>query len=131
MVHLGNNIARLRGFRRMTQKEVADKARMSQQEYSRLESKQTIDDDLLEIIASVLDFPVDLVKQLDSASVVNNNQQGGNAGNIFYQNENADHVVELYEKLLAEKDEVIKMQQGVIKDKDAVIEMYKNQQKAS
>lgn len=100
MVHLGNNVARLRGFRRVTQKELADRLTMSQQEYSRIENRQVIDDDLLERIAKALDFPVDLVKQLDSASVVNNNQQGGNAGNIFYQNETSEEVAALYENTL-------------------------------
>lgn len=131
MVHLGNNVARLRGFRRLTQKQVADKANMTQQEYSRLESRQVIDDDLLERIAAAIEFPVDLIKQLDSASVVNNNQQGGNAGNIFYQNENADHVKELYDMLLQQKEEIIKMKDEVIRQKDEIIEMYKKQQKAS
>ena len=131
MVHLGNNIARLRGFRRMTQKQLADKVHITQQEYSRLESKPAIDDDLLEKIAEAMDFPVELIKHLDSASVVNNNQQGGNAGNIFYQNENAEHVVELYEKLIKEKEEVIRMKEEIIKQKEEVIEMYKKQQMAS
>jgi transcriptional regulator with XRE-family HTH domain len=124
MVHLGNNVARLRGFRRVTQKQLADKLDMKQQEYSRLENKPVIDDDLLELISKALDFPVDLIKQLDTASVVNNNQQGGNAGNIFYQSESSDHVIELYEKIIKDKDEIIRM-------KDEVIDLFKKQQKAS
>lgn len=130
MVHLGNNVARMRGFKRITQKQLADKLGMTQQEYSRLESKQQIDDDLLERIARALDYPVELIKQLDAASVVNNNQQGGNAGNIFYQYSH-EQIAEVYEKLLLEKDNVIKMKDEIIRQKDEVIEMYRKQQNAS
>jgi transcriptional regulator with XRE-family HTH domain len=62
MVHLGNNIAKLRGFRRMPQKDIAQRLGLTQQEYSRIESKDLVDDDLLERIAVELDFPSILLK---------------------------------------------------------------------
>jgi transcriptional regulator with XRE-family HTH domain len=123
MVHLGNNIARLRNFRRIPQKDMAARLSMSQQTYSNVENKQEIDEDLLQKIAEVLDFPVDAIRELDSHSILSINQQGGNAGNIFYQT-SSDKLQELYEKLLKEKEEIIKT-------KDEIIEMYKKQQKAS
>ena len=114
MVHLGNNIAKLRGFRRLPQKDIAHTLNMSQQEYSKIEGKAQIDDDLLERIAAVIDFPAELIRELDS-NVTNQsfNQQGGNSGNIttevFNQYNPTDKIVELYEKLLKEKDDIIEM----------------------
>lgn len=123
MNHVGNNIARLRNFRRMPQKEMAAKLSMSQQAYSSIENKQEIDDDLLERIAQILEFPVDAIRDLDAHSVLSINQQGGNAGSVFYQYNPNEKIQELYERLLKEKDDIIK-------SKDEVIEMYRKQQKA-
>jgi transcriptional regulator with XRE-family HTH domain len=124
MVHLGNNVARLRNFRRIPQKEMASKLQMSQQTYSNVENKQDIDEDLLQKIAEVLEFPIEAIRELDTHSVLSINQQGGNAGNIFYQTSATDKLQDLYEKLLKEKDEIIKI-------KDEMIEMFKKQQTAS
>ena len=121
MVHIGNNIAKLRGFRRLPQKDVATKLNLSQQEYSKIESKAQIDDDLLDRIAEIIDFPSEIIKGLDSGITIQScNQQGGNSENIStgtYNQYNSEKIVELYEKLLKEKDEII--------------EMYKKQQNAS
>lgn len=120
MVHLGNNVARLRSFRRIPQKDMASQLAMTQQEYSRIEKKEEIDDDLLSKIADVLDFPVEAIKHIESSTTIQTvYQQNGNSGNGFYVNAN-DKIVEMYERLLKEKDTVIEMQRDVI-------EMYKNQ----
>jgi transcriptional regulator with XRE-family HTH domain len=119
MAHLGNSIAKLRGFRRIPQKEIASRLKLSQQEYSKIESKSEIDDDMLNLIAKELDFPIELIKSLDTnGNVENVYQQEGNKGHVFnYDFNSADKIVELYERLLKEKDEVI--------------EMYKRRQAAS
>lgn len=107
MSHLGQNIARLRGFRKIPQKEMASKLKMAQQTYSNLENKAEIDEELLDRIALVLDFPVQAIKELDSHSVLSVNQQGGNTGSVFYQYNPNEKIIELYERMLKEKDEVI------------------------
>jgi len=123
MVHLGNNIARLRGFRRLGQKDIYSRIGMSQQEYSKLEKKEIIDDDLLEKISTAIDFPVELIKSLnDNNTVQNVYQNEGNNGNGFYITNPIDKLMELYERLLKEKDETIRQ-------KDEVIGIYKKQQK--
>lgn len=111
MIHIGNNLAKLRGFRRMTQKEIAAKTKISQQEYSKLEGKPEIDDAMLEIIANAIDFPVELIKSMDSNGHVENvYQQDGNKGNVFnYDMSSNEKITELYERLLKEKDEIIEM----------------------
>ncbi|MBS1530567.1 MAG: helix-turn-helix transcriptional regulator [Bacteroidetes bacterium] len=124
MVHLGNNIAKLRNFRRIPQKEVASRLNISQSEYSRLESKAEISDDLLEHIADVINYPVDLIKELDNSSIQSVHNSGSISDSIFYQNNPNEKIQDLYERLLKEKDDIIK-------SKDEVIEMYRKQQKAS
>lgn len=124
MVHLGNNIARLRSFRRIPQKDMAGKLGLSQQEYSRIEKKEEVDDGILSQIAEILNFPVEAFKHIESSTTIQTvYQQNGNNGNGFHQNA-TDKLEELYERLLSEKDIIIEMQKDII-------EMYKNQQKAS
>lgn len=118
MVHLGNNVARLRGFRQLPQKEVASRLNISQQDYSKIETKAEIDEDLLFRIATAIDFPVDLIKELENASIQTIHNSGEITSSIFYQNNPVEKLIEVYEQLLKEKDEVIK-------SKDAVIELLK------
>lgn len=116
MSHLGNNVARLRGYRQMPQKEIAAKLNITQQDYSKLEKKEMIDDDWLERIAEALGFPVELIKQLDNTtSAFSYNQQGGNTGVTFNQYTNElDKIVELYERVIKEKDETIELLKSMI-----------------
>lgn len=124
MAHLGKNVSSLRNFRRIPQKEMASKLNMSQQEYSRLENKEAIDDEMLGIIADILDFPIEAIKHMESSTNIQTvYQQSGNNGNGFYVNTN-EKIIEMYERLLSEKDQVIQIQKDTI-------DMYKKQQQAS
>lgn len=124
MVHVGNNIARLRSFRRIPQKDMANRLGIKQQDYSRLESKEIIDDEVLLKIAKELNFPVEAIKEMEASTTIQTvYQQTGNNGNGFNVI-TSEKVEEMYERLLAEKDEVIKMQKEMI-------EMYKQHLKAS
>lgn len=101
MAHLGNNVAKLRNFRRRTQKEMAGLMKITQPEYSRIENREHINDELLETIAELLDFPIDLIKGLDSFGPQTVYQQDGNNGNGFcYVTNPLEKIVELYERLL-------------------------------
>lgn len=131
MTHLGYNIARLRGFKRLTQKEIASKLKMRQQDYSKIENSEFVDDMLLDSIAQALEMPVELIKHLDSNSAISYNQKGGNTGSIFYQTNNDERIIEVYERLLKEKDALIQQKDAVIQQKDEVIALYKKQQKPS
>jgi len=116
MAHLGQNIARLRGFRKLPQKEMASKLGMAQQTYSAVESKAEIEEDLLDRIAIALDFPVQAIKELDSQSVLSVNQKGGNTGSVFYQYNPNEKMIELYERMLKEKDDIIEAYKQRFKD---------------
>jgi transcriptional regulator with XRE-family HTH domain len=124
MVHLGENIARLRGLRRLTQKEMAGKLSLGQSDYSRIEQKAEIDDDLLELIANALEVSPEAIKNFDEKAIINNISCNfnDNAVNTVYQFNPVDKIIELYERVINEKNEIIK-------SKDEVIEMQKQQLK--
>jgi transcriptional regulator with XRE-family HTH domain len=124
MAHLGNNIAKLRGLRQIPQKDLAAKLNLTQPEYSRLEAKAEIDESMLELIAKALDFPVELIKELENNPIQSIHNSGNINDSVFYQNNPVEKIIELYERMLKEKD-------AFLLQKDEVIEMYKKQQKAS
>lgn len=139
MSHIGENIAKLRGFRRLTQKEMAAKLELDQSEYSRIEKKAKIDEQLLQLIAGVLEVTPEAIKNLNEEATINvisssftlaDNASSFNTYPIFNFNP-IDKLVALvdenrmlYERLLKEKEETIKL-------KDEVIELYKQHPKAS
>lgn len=116
MDHLGQNIARLRGMRRMTQKEMASKLKLTQPEYSRIEQKAQIDDDLLSRIAEALEVSPEMIREFKEAAIFTNNvyEQNNTISQVYFQSNPIEKIVELYEKLL--------------KEKDVIIDMYKSQQ---
>jgi len=110
---------------------MASRLNISQQEYSRLEQKPEIDDDLLEKIASVLDFPVEAIKHIEASTTMQTvYQNNGNTGNGFNVNA-TDKMEEMYERLLKEKEAYIDNQKEIIRMQKDVIELFKKQQKAS
>lgn len=119
MVHLGQNIARIRGMRRMTQKEIASRLNIGQSEYSRIEQKAQIDDDLLEKISVALEVSSEIIKEFKEDSIFTNNvyEQNNTISQVYFQTNPLDKIVELYERLL--------------KEKDMEIEIYKKQLKVS
>ena len=121
-IHIGNNIARLRGLCQIGQKEMAAKLNILQQDYSKLEHKPMLDDELIEKIAEILNVPVRLIKTLEDQLIQNVYQNDGNTGTGFdYRKMDA----ELYERLLKEKDEQIRLKDEMLAMKDAVIAMLK------
>jgi transcriptional regulator with XRE-family HTH domain len=109
MAHLGENIARIRGMRRMTQKEVAGKIMIGQSDYSRIEQKAQIEDDLLEKIAKALEVSSDMIREFREEAIFTNNvyEQNNSISQIYFQTNPIDKIVELYERMLKEKDELI------------------------
>jgi len=131
MTHLGQNIARLRGMRRLTQKEMASKLNLGQPDYSKIEQKAEIDEELLVLIANALEVAPEAIRNFNeeaAVSIISNNTLSDNAAiignNPIYNFNPIDKLIEVIE---ANKD----LYERLIKEKDIVIEMYKQQQKAS
>jgi len=129
--HHGRSMKRIREIQHIKQSVIADalsktlEESWDQSKVSLLEDKEEIDDDLLQIIAPLLNVTPDIIKNFDADAAVNivtNNNHGENSSavNIHYQsNVNPiDKLVEvfeenkkLYEQLLAterEKSELLK-----------------------
>jgi transcriptional regulator with XRE-family HTH domain len=130
MVHLGQNIARLRGMHRFTQKQMADKLKLTQPEYSKIEQKEQIDEDLLERIASVLEVEPDTIKNFGDDGKVNilssslHDSPGSFSHYPVFNFNPLDKVIELYERLIKENEKSLN-------EKDEIIKLLREQQKAS
>jgi transcriptional regulator with XRE-family HTH domain len=113
-IHHGQNIKRLREIFGIKQEFIASELDTTPQFISKLEQKEVIDDDTLEKIANVLKLPVDTIKNLNDEATFNiiaNRYQDNSASTALGSNyftctfNPLDKVVELYERLLKEKEE--------------------------
>jgi len=109
--HYGHNIRHLRDMLGIKQDAVAFAMNMTQQSFSNLEQKEEIDDEILEKVAKAMNIPVDAIKNFSEDSVINiiSSSLHDNSGSVIYNPtfNPIDKVMELYEKLIAEKNEEI------------------------
>ena len=117
-IHQGRNVKRFREMLGLKQEAFAAELGedWTQRRVSLLEGKEEIEPELLEQVAKVLKVPAEAIKNFDEQAAVN-------YFNTFYDNSGAgafisstnhnctfnplDKMVELYERMLKEKDEVI------------------------
>ncbi|WP_316787809.1 helix-turn-helix transcriptional regulator [Pedobacter frigoris] len=125
-IHHGRNLKRLRKLLDITQEVVAGKLDIVQQEYSKIEQQQEIDNVLLERIGAILRIHPDLIKNLEEQLIQNVHQYEGNKG-VGFDCRKVD--VEMYERLLEEKTHNAKLQEQLIKQKDEYIELLKQMAK--
>jgi transcriptional regulator with XRE-family HTH domain len=113
-VHHGRNIKRLREMIGMKQDALALELGedWTQQRISLLEQKETVDDPLLQQVAGALKMPVEAIKNFDEEGAINiitssitNNDNSSVYGH--YNFNPLDKVIELYERLIKEKEEKI------------------------
>lgn len=105
-VHIGKNIKTLREMMGRKQADVASEIGMSQQDLSKIEKNEFVDDETLEKIADVLGCPIRIFKEANLGGVILTiYQQNGNDGTFnFHSN---DKLEGFYEKMLEEKDHLI------------------------
>jgi len=118
-VHEGQNIKRFREMLGIKQETLASELGedWTQSKISHLEAKETVDPAILDQVAKILKVPVEAIKNFDEeAAIVNiqNNYDGStlnHSANYQYNYQPTfnpvDKVVELYERMLKEKDEKI------------------------
>ena len=119
-VHHGRNIKRLRDILGVKQEAIATELDITQQSVSKLETKELIEDELLDKIAAILHVPVDAIKNFNEEATVNfiaNTFQEGSIGNTNYGTNNIqcsfnpiDKIVELYDQIVKterEKSELL------------------------
>ena len=96
----------------------------NQKKVSLLESKETVDDALLEQVAKVLKVPADAIKNFDEQAAINviqnnydtstNNYSG--SFNQYHFNP-IDKIVELYDALVKSEKEKVEMLQRMMEEK--------------
>lgn len=117
-VHHGHNIKLARQLKDIKQEELAKKMHMTIADVSKHEESKTIDDKTLHTFAEALDVPVEFLKTVEEGSktvvfennTITNSDHATTVGYAETLNDNKtinplDKVVELYERLLKEKDE--------------------------
>ncbi len=116
-MHIGRKICRIREIRGIKQEFLAQELGITQQQVSRLEQSEAIEEEVLEKIAKVLGVPTESIKNFNEEAVVNiiantvNNHDQAASVFISPTFNPLDKVVELYERLLAserEKVEILK-----------------------
>ena len=126
-VHQGRNIKRFREILGIKQEALAFDMGVSQSSISDYESKETLDDKVLEKIAGFLKVPTEAIKNFDeenAISVIANTftDSFNNSSNAFAYNNNCtfnpiDKMVELYERMLQQQKEMIDKLEKLIEKK--------------
>jgi len=123
---IGQKVERIRMFRNIKQEYVANKLGISQQQYSKIEQQENIEDDVLEKIADILGVTMETIKNFDDDKVtynINNFydihdieiKDNASSNFVAQQFNPIEKINELYERLLAserEKIEILKNQKG-------------------
>ena len=122
-VHEGRNVKRIREILGIKQDALALELGLSQQAVSVLEQKEKIDDKILDDVAKVLKVPVEAIKNFNeeaALNIINNtfNDQAVLNGILYNPTFNPiDKVVELYERMIKEKDEKIALLEKMLDKK--------------
>jgi len=129
-VNHGRNLKCLRKVLGYTQERLAFELNMSQQAFSDMEKRETIDDKTLKKVADVMKVPVDAIKNMTEESTynfintLNENTFNDNSGLNNIVNNPIDKIIELYnekmelyEKLLQSEREKVDILQEALRDK--------------
>jgi transcriptional regulator with XRE-family HTH domain len=110
-IHQGRNVKRFREMLGIKQEALALELGddWNQRKVSLLEQKAVIEQELLDQVAKVLKVPADAIKNFDEETAFNiiGNTYHDHAASVYYNFNPIDKIIELYDKLLKEKDEKI------------------------
>jgi transcriptional regulator with XRE-family HTH domain len=70
-IHYGSNVRRLRYLLGIKQETIAEEIKMTQQNFSKLEQKEEIDDVTLEKIAKVMKISPEVIRNFNEDGVIN------------------------------------------------------------
>ncbi|TDH18144.1 XRE family transcriptional regulator [Segetibacter sp. 3557_3] len=127
-VHHGRNIKRLREMLGIKQEALALSLGedWSQKKVSRLEDKEVIEDEVLQAIGKALHITPEAIKNFDEQAAVNyfNSFHDSSGAGAFFSSSNynctfnpLDKMVELYERMLREKNEMIEKLERLLQDR--------------
>lgn len=119
-IHEGRNVKRIREILGVKQDALAAELGLSQQAVSALEQKEALDKEVIEKIANVLKVTPDAIRSFQEEAIINNisctfHDFHDNAS--VFQFNPVDKIIELYDKLLREKDEKIALLEKLLDKK--------------
>lgn len=119
-IHLGKNIRRIREWKGIKQDFLAQQLGISQQSVSNMEQSEIVDEERLRKLSEIFGLTVEDIKNFNEEAPFFHieHMHDQSSANYQYHFNPIDKVVELYERMLRDKDEVIKQ-------KDEIIELYK------
>ena len=126
-LHHGQNVKRLREILGIKQDVLADGLGLSQQTVSRLEAQEELEEILLNKIANVLHIPVDTIKNYNDDIAVNIISNTFNGQSVAYQYnfnpinkiiELYDQKIELYERMIKDKQDIISKLEKILPEKN-------------
>jgi len=114
-VHHGRNVKRIREILGIKQDALANDLGLSQQAISQLEQKEALDADMLEKVAKALKVSPEVIKNFDEEAAIHiisntfdsHDNSTLNAINFYPTFNPLEKVIELYERMLKEKDVLI------------------------
>jgi transcriptional regulator with XRE-family HTH domain len=117
-------VKRIREILGIKQEALAMDLGLSQQAISQVEQKEALDAEMLEKISKVLKVPVDAIKNFDEQAAINiismnlsrHDHSTMNAVNYFPTFNPIDKAVELYERILKDKNEMIEKLEALLKE---------------
>jgi transcriptional regulator with XRE-family HTH domain len=118
-VHHGRNIKRIREIQGIKQEALALEMGedWNQKKISLLESKETIDDELISQVAKALKVPSEAIKNFNEEAVVTNiscNFHDFHDNAAVFQFNPIEKIVELYERLLQSEQEKVELLEKVL-----------------
>jgi transcriptional regulator with XRE-family HTH domain len=113
-MHIGRKICRIREIRGIKQEALAQELGITQQQVSRLEQSETVEEEVLEQIAKVLGVTSDAIHKFNEEAVFNiiNNtfsDNSSNNNNYLCTINPLEKIIELYERLLASEREKVEI----------------------
>jgi transcriptional regulator with XRE-family HTH domain len=115
---IGRNIQKIREIKGIKQASLAKSLDVSQQRLSQIEQSEEVDEILLNSISKALNVTTDAIINYKEDYAINNfNSFASNGQSINYQIVMTDKLIEVYEKLISEKETRIKMLESQLSNK--------------
>lgn len=123
--HIGHKIGRIRELRGLKQEFVAHELNVSQQTISKIEQSETVDEQILEQIASILGVSSEGIKNFSEEAVFNIISNTFNNESVAYV-ENYKCTFNPLDKLIEAYEENRKLYERLLQSEQEKIELLKN-----
>lgn len=117
--HIGRNIERIRELKGIKQDVLAKELGITQQAVSKIEQSEEVDEERLQQIAKILEVLPETIKDFSEETAIYNIQHNSDTSSnntiVNYQFNPVDKIIELYERIIKDKDltiETLKKQIG-------------------